>query len=110
MPPGNRLRAVEADKGSVLFLGSHLRRIARIEADENHFVVAAGIEGKHAQSAHHTHLNLVAQHGATVINEGQDDGLPSEKLAKLNVTAGFIAKMQIEGHLAVERRLEADIF
>src|SRR6266702_1801866 len=109
MPAGNRLRAAEADEGSVLFLGSYLRSIARIEADENDLVVAARIEGKHAQNAHHTHLNLVAQHGAMVINEGEDHGLPTEELAKLNVTAGFIAKMQTERHLAVERRFEAYI-
>src|SRR2546421_6003493 len=110
MPSRNRLRPVEAGEGSLLFLRGKLGRVVRIKANKNHFVVAAGVEGKHAQSADDAHLNLVAQHRAAVINEGQHHGLLlAEKLAKLNVAPGFVAEMQIERHLAIQRRLETDI-
>src|SRR5215472_2018501 len=109
MPAGNGFGAVEAFDGGPLFVGGEFGRVGWIEADENHFVVAARIEGKHAESADDAHLNLVAEHWAVEINEGQDHGLLAKKLAKLNVATGFVAEMQIERHSAVERRLEANI-
>src|SRR5438445_9578567 len=109
MPARDGFRAAEMIESGLFLRCGHLGRFAGIEADENDFVVAAGIERKHAQSADDAHLNLVAQHRAIVINKGEDYGLLTEELAKLNAAAGFIPKMQVEGHLAVKRRLESHV-
>src|SRR5690348_5551733 len=109
MPARDRFRAMEAFESHSLFLCGHFRRVMGIEADENHFVITAGVEGKHAQSADHTSLDLVAQHRAAVINERKDHGLLAEELAKQNIAAAFIAKVSIERHLSIERRLKTDI-
>src|SRR5690242_14643106 len=109
MPARGRCRAVEAIESGLLFLRGHCRRVLGIEADENHFVVAAGVEGEHAQSTYDPSLNLIAQHRAAVINEREDHGLLAGELAKRNVAAGFIAKVSIERHLAIKRRLKTDI-
>src|SRR5213594_2947911 len=60
----------------LLFLfGGHLRSFAGIEADKNNFIIATGIEREHSQHADHTLFDLIAKHGAAVINEGQDHRL-----------------------------------
>src|SRR5207245_7023228 len=109
MPSLDRFRAVEAFESHFLFLRGHFRRVMGIEADDNHFVVTAGVEGEHAQSADDTSLDLVAQHRAAVINEREDHGLLAEEVAKWNIAAAFIAKVSIERHLAIEWRLETDV-
>jgi len=76
MPAGIRLRAAESERAAFLFLfGSHLRRFAGIKADENNFVVAPGIEGKHAQDTDDALLDLIAKHGAAVVDESEDHRL-----------------------------------
>jgi len=89
---------------------SHLRRLAGIEADKNDFVVAAGIEGEHAQDADNALFDLIAKHGATVIDESEDHRLLlPEIIAELDAAAGFVAEWEIQRHRPVERRLEAHV-
>src|SRR5215472_4955430 len=106
MPARDRSWAAEAVERRLLLLGGHFGGVMGIKAEEYDFVVAARVEGKHAQGAHDAPLNFVAQHRAAVVNECEDYGPLAEELPKRNVAAGFIAKMQVERHLTVERRLE----
>src|SRR5207248_3513 len=64
MPARFGFAAAKAGECGFLFLRGPFRRITRIKTDEDHFVVAAGVEGKHAQRANHTLLHLIAEHGA----------------------------------------------
>src|SRR5260370_24575505 len=92
----------------LLFLfGGHLRSFAGIEADENNFVIAPGIEREHSQHADDALFDLIAKHGAAVIDEGEDHWLLlAEIVAKLNAAASFVTEGDVERHGTVERRLE----
>ncbi len=107
MPAGIRLRTAEMNQRLLFLLHSHFRRLAGIEADENYFVVAPGIEREHAQHADDALLDLIAKHGASVIDEGEDHRLLPEILAELNAAAGFVAEREVQRHWPVERRLES---
>src|SRR5260370_14742970 len=108
MPAGIRFRAAEMNQRLLFLFRSHLRRITGIEADENNFVVAPGIEREHTQHADNALLDLLAKHRAAVIDEGQNHGLLPEIVAKLNAAAGFVAEREIQRHGPVERRLESN--
>ena len=109
MPARFGFAAAKAGECGFLFLRGPFRRITRIKTDEDHFVVAAGVEGKHAQRANHTLLHLIAEHGAAVIDERQDHGLPVKVVAKLDAAAGFVLERNVKGHLAAELGLEAHV-
>jgi len=95
-------------KQRLLFLFcSHFRRLARIEAHENNFIVAPGIEREHAQYADDALLDLIAKHRAVVIDECEDHRLLPEILAELNAAPGFVAEGEVQRHWPVERRLES---
>ena len=93
----------------LFLLGGHLRRLAGIEADENNLVVAAGIEGEHAQHADDTLFHLIAEHRAAVINEGENYGLLPEILTEPNAAAGLVAEEELQRHRPVERRRKSDV-
>src|SRR6266852_5419481 len=93
--------------GRFFFPRGHLWGFAGIEADEDHLVVAPGVKGKHFQRAHDTLLDLIAKHGATVIDQREQDGLVAEIVAKANLAAGLIPEAKIERQLSIQRRLKA---
>src|SRR5258708_20840628 len=104
MPAGIRFRAAEMNQRLLFLFSSHLRRLAGIEADENNFVVAPGIEREHTQHADDALFDLIAKHGAAVVDESEDHRLLPEILAKLNAAAGFVAEREVQRHWPVERR------
>ena len=59
-------------KADSFFCAAMSGRFARIEADEDHFVVAAGIERKHLQRADDALLDLIAEHRAAVIDKREE--------------------------------------
>src|SRR5207302_3260897 len=61
MPAGIRFGAAEMSQRFLFLFGGHLRRFAAIEADENNFVVAPGVEGEHAQHADDALFDLIAK-------------------------------------------------
>src|SRR5258706_16362330 len=63
MPAGIRFRAAEMSQRLLFLFRGHLRSLACVKADENNFVVAAGIEAEHAESADDALLDLIAKHG-----------------------------------------------
>src|SRR5260370_17171311 len=98
------------NEGFLFLFRGHLGGFAGIEADENNFVVAPGIEGEHAERADDTLLDLIAQHGAAVVDEREDHRLlVSEIVAELNAAAGFVAEREVHRHWPVERRLESHV-
>src|SRR5438128_5215420 len=110
MPAGIRLRAAEMSQSLLFLFCGHLRSFAGIKADENDIVVAAGVEGKHAQHANNALLDLIAKHGAAVVDKGENHRLlPFEIAAELNGAAGFVAESEVQRHLPVQRRFESDI-
>src|SRR2546430_16946324 len=110
MPAGIGFRAAEMSHGLLFLFGGHTRSFARIEADKNNFVIAPRIEAEHAQHADNALLNLIAEHGTSVVNEGEDDRfLLTEIVAKSNAAAGFVAEREVQRHLPIERRLEPDV-
>src|SRR5467141_4599346 len=110
MPAGIGFRAAEMSQRLLFLFGSHFRRLTRIEADENNFVVSPGIEREHSQHADDALFDLIAKHGAAVIDEGEDHWLLlPEIVAKLNAAASFVTEGEVERHWTVERRLEPDV-
>src|SRR5271169_2885935 len=109
MPAASRFGAAEMRHGRFFFLGGHVRTLARIEADENDLVVAAGIEGEHTQGADDALLGLVAEHGATVVHEREEYWLLREILAEHDIAASLIAERKIERQMRVERRFESNV-
>src|SRR2546430_8854899 len=110
MPAGIGFRAAEMSHGLLFLFGGHTRSFARIEADKNNFVIAPRIEAEHAQHADNALLNLIAEQGTSVVNEGEDDRfLLTEIVAKSNAAAGFVAEREVQRHLPIERRLEPDV-
>ncbi len=98
------------DERLLFLFRSHLRGFAGIEADENNFVVAPGIERKHAQCANDALFDLIAKHGAAVVYEGEDHGLLlAEVIAKLDTATSFVAEREVQRHGPVERRLETHV-
>ena len=87
----------------------HVRRFARIKADEDNFVIATGRKRQHAQGAYDALLHLVTQHRAAVVNKCQNHRLLFEIIAQLYITAVFVDERQIEGHLRVKLRIKSDI-
>src|SRR5260370_6826678 len=98
------------DQRLLFLFRSHLRRLAGIEADENNFIVAPGIEGQHAQHTDDALLDLVAEHGAAVIDEGEDHWLLPKIIAQLNAAAGFVKEREVQRHRSVERRPGSHLF
>src|SRR6266478_3000060 len=110
MPAGIRFRAAEMSQRLLFLFRGHLRGLAGVKADENDVVVTAGIEAEHAKSADNALLDLIAKHGAAVVDKGEDHRLLlAEIVAELNGAAGFVAEREIQRHWRVERRLEADV-
>src|SRR6266849_861146 len=109
VPARSRLRTPEMGHRRFFLLKGHVGCLARIKAYENDLVVAAGIERKHAQRPDNALLHLIAEHGASVIDQRKDDRLLTEIFAELNIAAGLIAKGEVERQLRVELGLEADI-
>src|SRR5258708_39615021 len=109
MPAGIRFRAAEMSKRFLFLFCSHVRSLAGIEADENNFVVAPRIEREHAQYADDALFDLIAKHGTTVVNEGENHRPLPEILAESNLTAGFVAESEVQGHLAIERRFGSGV-
>src|SRR6202165_6263580 len=109
MPSGTRFRTTEMIQRLLFLFCSHFRRLARIKAHENNFIVAPGIEGEHAQYADDALLDLIAKHRAVVIDECEDHRLLPEILAELNAAAGFVAEGEVQRHWPVERGLESHV-
>src|SRR5207302_10893986 len=88
----------------LLFLfDGHLRSFAGIEADKNNFIIATGIERAHSQHADHTLFDLLAKHGAAVIDEGHDHPLLlSEIVPTLNAAAGLVTDGPVPRPLTVK--------
>src|SRR5207302_6800940 len=94
----------------LLFLfGGHLRSFAGIEADKNNFIIATGIEREHSQHADHTLFDLIAKHGAAVIDEGENYRFLAEVVAELNAAAGLVTEGEVQRHLPVKRRFEPHV-
>src|SRR4029077_7125292 len=110
MPAGIRFGAAEMSQRLLLLFRGHLRRLAGVKADENNFVVAAGIEADHPERADDALFDLIAKHGTTVINEGEDHRLLlPEVVAQLDAAAGFVAERKIQRHWRVKCRLESHV-
>src|ERR1700674_1796030 len=109
VPARSRFRTPEMGHRRFFFLKGHIGSLARIKAYENDLVIAARIEGKHAQRPNHALLHLIAEHGTAVVHERKDDRLLSEIFAELNTPAGLVAKGEVELQLRVEPGLETDI-
>src|SRR5438094_9506670 len=105
MPAGIGFRTAEMSERLLFLFGGHLRSFAGIEADKNNFIIATGIEREHSQHADHTLFDLIAKHGAAVINEGQDHRLLLlEIVPELNAAAGLVTEGEVQRHLPVKRR------
>src|SRR5882762_2126418 len=109
MPAGIGFRAAEMNQRLLFLFGSHLRRLARIEADENNFVIAPRIEREHTQHADNALFDLIAKHRAAIVDEGQDHRPLSEILAELNAAAGFVTERKVQRHWPVEERFESHV-
>src|SRR6202521_1475612 len=88
MPAGSRLWTAEVREHGFFLFRSHAGRLARIEADENNLVVAAGIEREHSESADDSLLDLIAEHRAVVIDEGEAHRLLAEIIGTLAAGPG----------------------
>src|ERR1700693_6315141 len=93
----------------LLFLRSHVCRLARVKADKDHFVITARRKRQHAQRTYYALLHLVTQHRAAVINKRKDHRLLLEIIAQLYLAAVFVDERQIERDLRVELRIKSDI-
>src|SRR6516225_9708800 len=74
VPSGFRAGAAKEGQRLFLFFGGHLGSLAEIKADKDNFVVAAGSKREHSEHADDTLLDLVTEHGTTVVHEGEHDG------------------------------------
>src|SRR2546425_7489980 len=93
MPTGIRFRSAEAGQGFLLLFRSHLRSFAGIETDEDNFVVTPGIEREHSQHADHALFNLIAKHGAAVVDEGKRS---EEHTSELQSLAYLVCRLLLE--------------
>src|SRR5690348_5847518 len=109
VPAAGSLGTAKMSHGHFFFLSGHLRSLAWVKADEDNFVIPTGIEGKHAKGADYSLLDLIAKHGATVVNERQDDGPLMEIIAELDSAARFVAECEIQRQPRIELRLETDV-
>src|SRR5262245_18085405 len=71
VPASRRFWPAVVRQCRLLVLRRHVRRFARVETDENHVVLAAGVERKHLQLSDYGLLHLIAQHWAAVVHESQ---------------------------------------
>src|SRR5579859_371828 len=106
MPAAGGLRTAKMSHGHFFFLGRHLRSLARVKADKNNFVIPAGIKRKHAEGADYSLLDLIAKHGATVVNERQEDRPLMEIITELDSAARLVAESEIQRKTRIELRIE----
>src|SRR5713226_9163 len=109
MPAGFRFRTAEMSQRLLFLFCRHFRSLAGIEADENDIIVAAGIKREHAQNANDALLDLLAKHGAAIVDESEDHRFLAEIITKLDAAPGFVAKGKVQGHLPVEQWFESHV-
>ncbi len=109
MPAGIRFRAAEMSQRFLFLFRRHLRSLAGIEADENDIVVAAGIKREHAQDANDALFDLIAEHGAAIVDKSEDHRFLAEVIAEPDAAAGFVAEGEVQRHLPVKRRFETHV-
>src|SRR5215467_11865557 len=102
VPAGSRFGAAEMLEGRGLFGGGHFRSVAVVEADKDDIIVAAGIEGEHAQAADYTLFELGAKHRATVIDKREKHRfLVMEIAVESDALAVFVGESRVERHLCI---------
>src|SRR5580700_3833179 len=110
MPAAGSCRAVEMSEDVFLFFRRHIGGFARIKTDEDHVVVAARRERKHAQRADDALFHLIAKHGAAVIDERQNNRTAVAKIVvELDALAGLVDERHVQRDLPVERRFKTNI-
>src|SRR6516164_5720858 len=109
MPAGFGHRAGKAGHGFVLFLERRVGSIRGIEADEDNLIIGARTEGDHFESANDGLFDMIAEHGASKIHKGKNDGLFAGEIAERDGLAVLIDKRCIEGNLSVQLRVETHI-
>jgi hypothetical protein len=96
--------------GRLLFADGHFRRVAIIEADKHHVVLATWVERKHAQAADHALLKLRAQHRAAVIHERQQHRLlMMQKTFQCDAFPVLVSERYRDRQLRVQLRPERHI-
>ena len=105
--PGARRRVrVPVVHVRALLFRRHVRRIARIEADEHHVEIPAGTERHGLERARDSIHHLRAQHRALQVHEREDDGSAAEVIAERDALPALIPERGVERELLVEALLE----
>src|ERR1700686_61582 len=109
MPAGGSFWAPKMRQRGILFLRGHVRGLAWVKADEDHFIIATRCKGQHAQRPYDALFHLITQYRAAVINKSQNHRLLLEIIAQPYVGAVFVDKRQIERDLRVKLRIKSDV-
>jgi hypothetical protein len=91
-----------------LFVGGEVGSFAGVEADGDDVEVFSYVERKGFEGRAHSVEGHGAEHGAAVVDEGENGGLAVDQILELNVFAELIAEDQVEGELGVEVLIDAD--
>ena len=100
--------AVALDVHRLLFRGE-LRALGGIDADSDDVEVLAGAELDHLERADEAIQLLRAEHGAGVIDDGENDRALGEVVAELDGGSGFVAEDLVERKLLVEALVDVDL-
>ena len=92
-----------------LLVGGEPEVVFRVDADDDHVEVLAGVERQRLQRAGHAVEHLRAQHRALVVGEGEHHRARAEELAELHVVAVFVAEHQVERQLLPDLLVDADL-
>ena len=85
-------------------------RFRRINADGDHVVLVADVRGQFLQAGFDSVQNLGAEHRAVVIDERENHGLLSEKLAERDGFAVLVAEGEVERNRLVQFLVNAHLF
>ncbi len=90
----------------IAFFGGELPGFVRIDADENHVEIAAGVEPQVLKTADQRAGDDITHQPAMVITHLQDDGPLPEEVSERDGLPRFIGERQVERDLGTELLLQ----
>jgi hypothetical protein len=86
------------------------RRVARIEADDDHVEVLTRLERYHAECARYAVHHLRAEHQALKVREREHDRLAAKRVVQPHLSTALVLEGCVQREALVEPLLERDLF